>query len=106
MKKGLLLKFLSVENRMDEDAGGTVVTYRVIETEDPGEFIWNRMAEDLKHIYQDDHNYGIYLESSNIDCPVPKADSWGGYCYQWSTDEMAGWIDTEVRYVFIESTHE
>ena len=101
--KGLLLKFLSMENWMDKSTKDTEVTYEIIYSCNPGELIWERMTEDLKDIYQDDSNYGINLESSKIECPVPEAESWGGYSYQWSSEHMTGWVDTEVWYVFIEA---
>ena len=101
--KGLLLKFLSMEahtdyNTKDKD---TLVTYETIDDGDPGDIIWNKMTEDLREIYLDDSNYGIMLECSNTDCPVPDAISWGGYRYQWSQND--GFVVTEVWYVFIQA---
>lgn len=101
--KGLLLKFLTMENWMDKSTKDTEVTYEIIENGYPGELIWKRMTDDLKEIYLDDSNYGITLESCKMDCPVPNADAWGGYSYQWSGEHMTGWVNTEVWYVFIKA---
>lgn len=102
--KGLLLKFTSMENWMDKSTKDTEVTYEIITFDtNPGELIWVRMENDLKAIYEDDSNYGITLESSKVECPIPDAESWGGYSYQWSGEHMTGWVTTEVWYIFIES---
>ena len=101
--KGILLKFLSTETWMDKSTKDTQVTYEIIDSGYPGELIWGRMTDDLKDIYLDDSNYGIQLESSKIDCPIPNAESWGGYSYQWSDEHMTGWVNTTVWYIFIEA---